>query len=112
MLRRCSRVEGWAFQKRFVEIPIRAILRVKAQVLLKIVQIRGLAYGPETSVTSPFGCCARRTIRLFEAEKTESLVSTESDECSPREERYSGGGTNRVYYFCFLFAPSREQRWQ
>ena len=80
-----------------VEIPIRVVLRVKERVLRKNIEICRLGYGPETNVTSLFGCCARRAIRLREAEKTRSLVSTESDESTPRKERYSGGGINGVY---------------
>ena len=81
-----------------VGLPIRAILRVKARVFNESVEICGLAYGRGTSVASLFGCCARRATRLREAEKTGSLVSTELDESTPREERYGGGGTNGVYY--------------
>ena len=51
------------------------------------------------SVTSLFGCCASRAASLREAEKTEYVVSTESNESTPREERYSGWGTNGVYDF-------------
>ena len=80
-----------------VEIPIRAILRVRARVLRKHVEIRRLAYGRETNVTSLFDCCARRATRRRKTERTDSLVSTESDEATPRDERYGGGGTNGVY---------------
>ena len=80
-----------------VEIPIRAILRVKVRVSRENVEIRRLTYGRETNVTSPFGCCARRATRLRKAGKTDYLVSTESDEATPRDERYGGGGSNGVY---------------
>ena len=80
-----------------VEIPIRAILRVKARILRKIFEIRRLAYGRGTSVTSLFGYCGRRATRPRKAERTNCLVSTESDEVTTREERYGGGGINSVY---------------
>ena len=61
-----------------------------------------IAYGRETSVASLFGCCERRAIRLRKAERTGSLVSTESDEPTPRQGRYGGGGTNGVYEKLFV----------
>ena len=74
---------------------------MKARVFRKNVEIRRLAYGRETSVASLFGCCARRAARLREAEKTGSLDLTQSDEPTPREERYGGGDTNGVYDLVF-----------
>ena len=53
-----------------VEIWIRAIFRVKAQVLGTNVEIRRLAYGRETCVPNLFSCCARRATRLRKAERT------------------------------------------
>ena len=58
----------------------------------KHVEIRRLAYGRETNVTSLFDCGARRATRRRKTERTDSLVSTESDEATPRDERYGGGG--------------------
>ena len=69
----------------------------------KNAEIRRLAYVRETSVTGLFGCCARRATRLRDAERTDSLVSTESDEATPWEERYYGGGVtsgvDKNFYF-------------
>ena len=91
-----------------VEIPIRAILHVKARVLRTNVEIRRLAYGRETSVASLVGCCAHRATRVRKKERAWSLVSTESDEPMPREEQYGGGygggGANGVYDLVFLHA--------
>ena len=69
----------------------------------KTVKVRRLAYGWEASVTSLFGCCARRETRHLEVEKTEYFVSTESDEFTPREEGYSGEGTNGFYALGFCY---------
>ena len=45
-------------------------VRVKAGFQRKNVEIRSLAYGRETNVTSLFGCCARRATRLHKTERT------------------------------------------
>ena len=50
-----------------------------------------------TNVTSLLGGCARRATRPRKTKRTGSLVSTESDEATPRDDRYGGGGTNGVY---------------
>ena len=69
-----------------VELTIRVILLLKAKVFCKMLTFVGrLAYGSEMSFESLFSCCARRATRLHEAE-TGSLVSTESDEPTLREE--------------------------
>ena len=89
-------------QETSIEVRIRAILRVKARVYRKKFEIRSLAYGRETNVTSLFSCCARRATRFRKTEGTDSLVSTESDEATTRDELYGGGGTNGVYENTFV----------
>lgn len=74
---------------------------MKTPILGNNVDICTVEYGRETSVASLFGCCARRTSGLREPEKAGCSVPTESDEPTPREERYRGGGTNDVYGFVF-----------
>ena len=90
---------GLGVGERGIGLPFRAILRMKARVLNKNVEIRRLSSGRETSVVCLFGCYARRATRPRKAEGKESLVSTEPHEPTPREERYGGGGTNGVYDF-------------
>ena len=80
---------------------------MNVRVLPKNVEIPRLtAYGREINVTSLFGCCARRATRLRKTERTGSLVSTESFEATPRDERYDGGGTNSVYESKFVRTAS------
>ena len=55
------------------------------------------------SVASLFDYCARRATKLGKAGRTGSSMSTstESDEPTPREERYIVGGTEGVHDFAF-----------
>ena len=107
MRHRCLCVEGWAFQKRVSVFRFGLFYVLKndvcAQLLRFVGYTRSIEYGRETSVASLFGCCAVWATRLREAETTESLVPTESDEPTPRQERYGGGGTNGVYDDNFVY---------
>ena len=58
------------------------------------------------NLTGFFGCCARRATRLRKTETTGALVSTESEEATPRDKRYGGGGPNIVYENTFVRTPA------